>query len=399
MQNCIFCTSARTPACHPANLSLQARPAKEGEYGATHGRLRPQFRRHPGLFSAQAQGVTVTSRSIATGAGPSDTPPEAPISGFSVRPFLQLARLDKPIGTWLLYWPCAWSITLASQYVDAPVSVAASNILLFGVGAVVMRGAGCTINDMWDAKMDRLVERTKSRPIASGQVSHFQALVFLGAQLSTGLAVLVNLNTYSILLGASSLSLVTIYPLMKRITYWPQFVLGLAFNWGTLLGWSAVAGSCNWPILLPMYAGSVAWTLVYDTIYAHQDKVDDVTAGVKSTALLFSEQTKPILSAFSTIFLSSMAFSLLFQMAVLSEHPAFFAALGAAGAQLAWQVGTANLDSRADCWRKFVSNQYLGLLIWLGLAVDYGLHIWKLQGEEAMEGHVEDSIKGRPRLV
>ncbi|PWN53191.1 4-hydroxybenzoate polyprenyl transferase [Violaceomyces palustris] len=228
---------------------------------------------------------------------------------FSLEPYKALSRIDKPIGTWLLYWPCAWSITLASHQLSLPLTYPLFFLCLFGLGATVMRGAGCTINDMWDHKMDKMVERTKTRPLAAGDVNHFQAACFLGVQLSVGLAVLLGLNWYSIVLGACSLSVVTIYPLMKRITYWPQFVLGLAFNWGAMLGWTAVAGNCNWAVVLPLYVGSIFWTLIYDTIYAHQDKKDDVKAGVKSTALLFADKTKPILSAFSATFLPFLAIS------------------------------------------------------------------------------------------
>ncbi|KAK0557080.1 Para-hydroxybenzoate--polyprenyltransferase, mitochondrial precursor (PHB:polyprenyltransferase) [Tilletia horrida] len=277
-----------------------------------------------------------------------------------------------------------------------------------------MRGAGCTINDMWDVKYDRMVERTSMRPIAAGEVTMFQAWCFLGAQLSVGLAVLLNLNWYSIGLGASSLALVTVYPLMKRITYWPQFVLGLAFNWGALLGWTAVAGSPDWAVTLPIYSGCVAWTIVYDTIYAHQDKRDDVKAGVKSTALLFKGRTKAILSLFSIGFIAAVAWGVSQSTtgsspaedtvtskdltestleatiseettpsklisanlkeafdSLITSHPAFLVALTGSAAHLTWQLRTVDLNSPADCWRKFTANRQIGMLIWLGLAADY----------------------------
>ncbi|GAA5919782.1 hypothetical protein JCM1841_005855 [Sporobolomyces salmonicolor] len=285
-------------------------------------------------------------------------------------PYLSLARMDKPIGTWLLYWPCAWGITMAAYHSALPVSGWAWNLALFGTGALVMRGAGCTINDLWDRNIDKKVDRTKMRPLASGEIKPIQALTFLGGQLSLGLAVLTQLNWYSIALGASSLSLVVLYPLMKRITYWPQFVLGLAFNWGALLGSSAVLGVCDWTVALPLYAGSVAWTIVYDTIYAHQDKADDVDAGVKSTALLFGTATKPILTAFSASFVSLLALS-----GYLNHHgPAFYAlSVGGAAAHLAWQLRTADLESRESCWRVFRSNRDLGAIVGSGMLVDYAL--------------------------
>lgn len=297
---------------------------------------------------------------------------------FSIRPYLALSRLDKPIGSLLLYWPCAWSLTLAAQSCAIAPQTLALNLFLFGTGALVMRGAGCTINDMWDVKMDKLVERTKSRPLAAGDVTMFQAWSWLGVQLSAGLAVLLQLNWYSIALGASSLGVVIVYPLMKRITYWPQFVLGLAFNWGALLGWAALAPPPAWSVVVPLYAGSICWTLVYDTIYAHQDKKDDVHAGVKSTALLFGDRyTKPVLSAFSIGFLSLVAKSVQEASSssalaeLLHTHPCFSVGLTLAAAHLSWQIYTVDLASRPDCWSKFVSNQHVGLIIFLGLLGDY----------------------------
>ncbi|GAA6044944.1 4-hydroxybenzoate polyprenyltransferase, mitochondrial [Rhodotorula toruloides] len=287
-------------------------------------------------------------------------------------PYLSLARMDKPIGTWLLYWPCAWGITMAAYSSALPVSSWAWNLALFGTGAIVMRGAGCTINDLWDRNIDKKVDRTKMRPIASGEVKPIQAITFLGGQLSVGLAILTQLNWYSIGLGASSLSLVVLYPLMKRITYWPQFVLGMAFNWGALLGSSAVLGVCDWQVALPLYAGSIAWTIVYDTIYAHQDKVDDVKAGVKSTALLFAERSRPILTAFSASFVSLLALSGYLN----AQGPAFYAlSVGGAAVHLAWQLRNADLDSRESCWEMFKSNRDLGAIVWSGMAVDYALKL------------------------
>ena len=204
-----------------------------------------------------------------------------------LRPYAKLMRLDRPIGTWLLLWPCWWSLVFALD--RAPATGAewlrlAWLYILFGVGAVVMRGAGCTYNDIVDRDFDAKVERTRTRPIPSGQVSVKGAIGFLLLQLLVGLAILLQFNWFAVGVGALSLVLIFTYPLMKRITYWPQFVLGLAFNWGALLGWAAVTGTLGWaPALL--YIGGIAWTLGYDTIYAHQDKEDDILIGVKSTAL------------------------------------------------------------------------------------------------------------------
>ncbi|KAL7419608.1 Para-hydroxybenzoate--polyprenyltransferase, mitochondrial precursor (PHB:polyprenyltransferase) [Cryptotrichosporon argae] len=323
--------------------------------------------------------VSSRALSVAPTANPVTPPPSAPAApalldkvlpswAAGAKPYLLLTRVDKPIGSILLFWPCAWSITMASTAGHLPPSAPAFYLGLFALGAVVMRGAGCTINDMWDHKIDRAVERTRARPIAAGDVSHLGALTFLGGQLAVGLAVLTQLNLYSILLGASSLSLVVIYPFMKRITYFPQIVLGLAFNWGALLGWSAVAGAVDWSVATPLYLGGAAWCVMYDTIYAHQDKHDDVKVGVKSTALMFPTTSRPFVSALSATFVSLLA---------LAGHaagagPAYYAiSCAGAAAHLAWQCATVDFESRADCWKKFCSNGYLGGVIWLGTAVDY----------------------------
>ncbi|KIM68675.1 hypothetical protein SCLCIDRAFT_1180573 [Scleroderma citrinum Foug A] len=284
-----------------------------------------------------------------------------------IRPYLHLTRIDKPIGTALLFLPCAWSITMASYTLGAPLATNLGYLTLFGVGALVMRGAGCTINDMWDKNLDKAVERTRTRPLSRGDLTHRQAFVFLGGQLAVGLAVLLQLNWYSILLGASSLSVVTIYPLMKRITYWPQAVLGLAFNWGALLGWSAVAGTVDWHVCLPLYAGGFFWTLVYDSIYAHQDKTDDINVGIRSTALLFGEQTRPILGA-----LSASAMSLITYAGFVNAQGApFYLGVGLGAAQLARVLWRTDFDNRASCWQGFVGCGWSGFWVWTGALADY----------------------------
>ncbi|GLB33665.1 putative COQ2 [Lyophyllum shimeji] len=284
-----------------------------------------------------------------------------------VRPYLYLTRIDKPIGTLLLLYPCAWSITMASYALEVPFTTPLTYISLFGFGALVMRGAGCTINDMWDRKLDKAVARTRDRPLAKGEITQGQAVAFLGAQLMAGLGVLTQLNWYSIVLGASSLSIVTIYPFMKRVTYWPQAVLGLAFNWGALLGWSAVAGSVNWDVCLPLYAGGICWTLVYDSIYAHQDKLDDVHAGIRSTALLFGDHSRSILSG-----LSASTVSLISYAGYLNGHGSpFYLGTGLAAVQLARVLYQTDFDSRPSCWRGFVGCGWAGFWIWMGALADY----------------------------
>ena len=194
------------------------------------------------------------------------------------RGYLKLARLDRPIGTWLLLWPCLWSIALASPANTAtpPYDL----LLLFALGAMVMRGAGCTYNDIVDRDFDAKVTRTALRPIPAGDVTIRQAWLFLGLQLLIGLVILLQFNLVTVGLGLASVLLVVTYPFMKRITYWPQAWLGLTFNWGALMGWTAVTGSLGWPAVA-LYAAGFCWTLGYDTIYAHQDKEDDALIGVK----------------------------------------------------------------------------------------------------------------------
>ncbi|OCF32368.1 4-hydroxybenzoate polyprenyl transferase [Kwoniella heveanensis BCC8398] len=370
-----------------ASSSLSAtRPTNSISAFCASRRLFTSTPRSRQILSDETAKVKISSTSSSSHPHPSVIPseiiePKAPVPtktqslldklpGWAkpARPYLDLMRVDKPIGTLLLFWPCAWSITIASTVNQLPITTPLWYLSLFATGAWIMRGAGCTINDMWDAKMDAKVERTRTRPIAAGDITHFQALTFLGAQLSAGLAVLTQLNWYSIVLGASSLSLVILYPFMKRITYYPQVIFGLTFNWGAFLGWSAVAGVTDWAITAPMYVGGVAWGIAYDLIYAHQDKKDDVLAGVKSMALRFPDNSRTVIATLSTTFVSLLA---------LTGHLAglgplyYMISVGGAAAHLAWQAITVNFDDRLDCWKKFCSNGYLGGLIWLGTAANY----------------------------
>ena len=286
----------------------------------------------------------------------SDIPPQSWIDrvpGEGLRPYLRLARLDRPIGTWLLLLPCWWALALAGPGWPDPWFM-----VLFAVGSLVMRGAGGTINDIADRDFDKQVARTAARPIASGQVSVAQALAFLALQLGIGLAVLLQFNSYTVILGASSLLLVAIYPFAKRVTYWPQFVLGLTFNWGALVGWAAVTGGLETPAIL-LYAAGVLWTLGYDTIYAHQDKEDDVLVGIKSTALKFGAATGSWLAAFygGTVTLLAAA------GVHAGLHPAYFAGLALAGLHLAWQVRSLDLNDAKVCLARFKSNRDFGLIV------------------------------------
>ena len=279
------------------------------------------------------------------------------------RPFLRLARADRPIGTWLLLWPCWWSIALAAPEVHTswPDPLL---LILFAIGAVAMRGAGCTYNDIVDRDFDAQVARTASRPIPSGQVSVVGAWIFLVCLCLIGLMVLLTLNHFAIFLGLASLALVAIYPFMKRVTYWPQAFLGLTFNWGALMGWAAVTGSLDTPAYY-LYAGGIAWTLGYDTIYAHQDKEDDALIGVKSTALRLGETTKTWLWGFY-----GAAF-FCFALAGLAQEFTwpFYLCLTGAGAQLVWQIQQLSIDDSANCLRLFRSNHLFGVLVFVSICV------------------------------
>ena len=271
------------------------------------------------------------------------------------RPFIRLARYDRPIGAWLLLFPCWWSIAMAWS---GPVDVWL--FALFGIGALVMRGAGCTYNDIVDRDFDAQVARTRDRPLPSGQVTVRQAIVFLVFQLVVGLAILLVFNRFAIAVGIASLVLVFTYPLMKRITFWPQFFLGLTFNWGALLGWAAVRGEIATPAVL-LYFGGLFWTLGYDTIYAHQDRRDDPGAGVKSTARRLGLGSKPWLYAFYAIAIALFAWSGIDG----GYNWPFYAGLGLGAAQLVWQVWDVDIDDPHDCLAKFKSNR---LFSWLFLA-------------------------------
>ena len=299
--------------------------------------------------------MTETSEQIAT-----DIPFESWIDRFAPevsRPYLRLARLDRPIGTWLLLLPCWWGAALAT-----PAWPGATMFVLFTIGAVVMRGAGCTVNDLADRKFDARVARTATRPIASGQISVLKAFVFLALQLLLGLSILLQFNAFTVALGASSLLLIVLYPFMKRITYWPQLFLGFTFNWGALLGWAAVKGELSAPAFV-LYGAGIFWTLGYDTIYAHQDKKDDVLIGVKSTALKFGDGTKPWLVGFYSITVILLAATGL--LANLAWP--FYSGLTLAALHLAWQIKSVDIANSKNCLRRFKSNRDFGLILLAGI--------------------------------
>src|SRR6202047_2344033 len=280
------------------------------------------------------------------------------------RPYLRLSRLDRPIGSWLLLMPCWWSAALAAG-VAHDTGQLPRNIALFFVGAFVMRGAGCTWNDITDRDLDALVERTRSRPIPAGQVSVPQAMAFLVVQALIGLTVLLQFNRFAVATGIASLVIVAVYPFMKRITWWPQVVLGLAFSWGALMGFAVTLGRIDATALL-LYAGSISWVIGYDTIYAHQDAEDDSLIGIKSTALLFGARTRPALMAFYATAVGLIGAALAFAGA---GFPAWFG-LAAFAAHLVWQIRRLEISDPALCSRVFKSNRDAGLLLFVGLLAD-----------------------------
>ncbi len=299
--------------------------------------------------------------------GPADLPDSVAgqlvfrLSPKTWHPLLQLARLDRPIGWWLLLLPCWWSSALASIYQGEPLR--GRDLVLFFAGAVVMRGAGSTYNDIIDRDVDAKVERTKGRPLASGRIGAKAAAVFLAVQCLAGLGVLLNFNRFTILLGFASLGVVGLYPFMKRITSWPQAVLGAAFAWGALIGWAAALGSlASAPLLL--YLGAVFWTIGYDTIYAVQDVEDDALAGIGSTARLFGGRVR-------------LGVGFLYALAIICIEAALLAAGAGTPAQgglllfalhLAWQAMRVDPGNGALALRLFRSNRDAGLMLFAGLA-------------------------------
>jgi len=282
-----------------------------------------------------------------------------------LRPYLHLARLDRPIGVWLLLFPCWWSVLLATPH--RPDVETATLLALFAVGATIMRAAGCTLNDIADRKIDAQVARTAMRPIPSGSLSVRQAVGFLGLLLVGGLIVLLQFNPFAVKVGIASLALVAVYPFMKRITHWPQAVLGLTFNWGALLGWAAVRGDIT-AAPVALYAAGLLWTLGYDTIYAHQDKEDDLLVGVKSTALRLGQATKPWLVLFygGTVALIGVAGYL------AGLGVGFYAGLIIAAVQLGWQIAVLDINDARNCLGLFKSNRHFGWIVLISLIAGAG---------------------------
>jgi 4-hydroxybenzoate polyprenyltransferase len=282
-------------------------------------------------------------------------------------PYLRLARADRPIGFFLLAIPCFWSVALAGRSLGAPYPDPWL-LLLFAIGAIVMRAASCTYNDIVDRDIDAKVARTRSRPLPSGQVTLTEASIFMGLLSLTGLAVLLSFNRFTVLLGLAVLPIVALYPFVKRFSNWPQAVLGLAFNWGALLGWAAVLARLDLaPVIL--YAGAVAWTIGYDTIYAHQDREDDDLIGLKSTALKFGSATKPWLALFYGFAWVAIT------VAGVMAGAGFFFLLGMilAAAHLVWQVLSLDIDDTENCLVRFRANRDFGLIVFAAIVLDMAM--------------------------
>jgi 4-hydroxybenzoate polyprenyltransferase len=280
-----------------------------------------------------------------------------------LRPWLRLMRADRPIGVWLLLWPCWWSTALAGRAEHDFPDIWL--LVLFAIGAFAMRSAGCIYNDILDRDIDAKVARTQARPLASGLISVRAAFALIFALCFVGLLVLLQFNVFAICLGFASVGVVLIYPLMKRVTFWPQAFLGLAFSWGALMGWAAIYGSLALaPIVL--YAAAIAWTIGYDTIYAHQDREDDEVIGLKSTALRFGKSTPAWLSLFYGITVGGLAFS----GWLIGAGLWFYAGMALASAHLIWQIATLDIDNAQNCLDRFRSNHAFGAIVFLAIAVD-----------------------------
>ena len=283
-----------------------------------------------------------------------------------MRPYLRLSRIDRPIGTWLLLLPCWWGTLLGALAVpESRGGITLWILLACALGAVLMRGAGCTWNDITDRDIDPLVARTRNRPLAAGHVSLREALIWMGIQMAAAFFLLLTFNGAAITLGVLALLPVAIYPFAKRFTWWPQVFLGLAFNWGALLGWTAQTGSLGWPAVV-LYLGGIAWTLFYDTIYAHQDREDDALIGVKSTARLFGDNTENWLRGFLVASVVLISLAIIYALAPLADPMRLSLTLAGAwafGAHLNWQLGRLNINDNDVLLRLFRSNRDAGLIL------------------------------------
>ncbi|KAG1747861.1 UbiA prenyltransferase family [Suillus paluster] len=306
----------------------------------------------------------------------------------TIRPYFYLIRAHKPAGTLLLFYPCAWSVTMACYALRAPIATAWTYVGFFLVASSVFRSAGCVINDMWDKNIDAATSRTRTRPLAAGDLTRFQAFIFLIPQLALGIWLFMQLNEYrsaishtvdhccicivshtlfSTVLGLSSLGVVAMYPAMKRVTDWPQAVLALCFNWGALLGASAVAGAVDWRVYIPLYIGGACWTIEYDTAYARQDRDEDIKNGLHSTTIVFGDRLRPILMMFSLVACALVAYA-----GILNGHGfPFFVGVALGALHLVRLLTRIDFDNKESCNASLLNNGWFGFLVWAGAMVDY----------------------------
>lgn len=289
----------------------------------------------------------------------------------NIRPYCYLARVHRPSGILLLFYPCAWSVTMTCYALSAPMTTAWTYLGFFLIASQVFCAAGCIIDDMWDKDIDAATSRTRKRPLAAGDLSMFQAFVFLILHLAIGIWLFMQLNDYSFILGISSLFLIVLYPTMKRVIDWPQAVLGMCFSWGSFLGTASVAEAVDWHIYIPLYMGGVCWTIVYDTCYARQDRDEDIVNGVHSTAVIFGEQIRPILIIFSCVLCSLVSYA-----GVLNGHGVpFFIGVALGAYHLVGLIARIDFENKETCDASLINNTWFGFWVWAGAMVDYVVKI------------------------
>ncbi|KAG8758900.1 Para-hydroxybenzoate--polyprenyltransferase, mitochondrial precursor (PHB:polyprenyltransferase) [Ceratobasidium sp. 428] len=288
-------------------------------------------------------------------------------------PYIELARINGLVGVWLTFWPCCWGSMMAAYALRLPVASLTRVIPLLWLGCAILHSAACTINDILDRKVDRLVERTKNRPVARGAISVRNASVFFVAQVLAYLILLTYAPPLCALLAVLNLPMQISYPLFKRFTNWPSLFLGMTFSWGSMCGWSAMAGSINWKVVGPLYLGGICWAFGYDIIYGYQDRRDDPKAGVKSTALLLGSNPSSFLYTLAAGFVIFLAIAgIQNSQGVLY----YIFTVGFAAAHVYWQISTLDVNNPADCWAKFYTNSWIGWPMWIGgLFGDYALRM------------------------
>lgn len=285
----------------------------------------------------------------------------------SIRPYFYLTRIDNPAGTLLLFYPCAWSVTMACYAVRAPVATAWNYLGFFLIASQVFHAAGCVIDDMWDKNIDAATARTRRRPLAAGDISRFQAFLSLVPQMALGIWMFMQLNEFSTNFGLSSLILVVVYPAMKRVITYPQIVLAICFNWGALLGASSIAGTIDWRVFFPLYIGAGCWTFEYDTLCALTDKDDDIKNGINSATIIFGDWVRHILFGFSFV-----ACSLVTYAGILNEHgPLFFIGVGLGALHLVRLLSTIDIKHMESLEASLLNNAWFGFWIWAGAMADY----------------------------